>query len=109
MRTSIITFASLSFVHHAAAWGAVGHQTVALIAQSYLNDGTKAWVSNLLGEDMVDVATWADSYRYTSAGHWSAPMHFIDSQDSPPHSCGVDFERDCGDSCVVSAIANYVC
>lgn len=29
--------------------------------------------------------------------------------DSPPESCGVDFERDCPEEgCIVSAINNYV-
>lgn len=55
------------------------------------------------------VATWADTYRYTSEGSFSAPYHFIDAQDKPPGTCGVDYDRDCGDEgCVISAIANYV-
>jgi len=51
----------------------------------------------------------ADSYRYTTAGKFSAPFHYIDALDSPPSSCGVDYTRDCGTGgCVVSAINNYV-
>ncbi len=51
----------------------------------------------------------ADTYRYTSAGLYSKLYHFIDAQDSPPSSCGVDYSRDCGKGgCVVSAIKNYV-
>jgi hypothetical protein len=51
----------------------------------------------------------ADTYRYTSAGLYSRPYHFIDAQDNPPSSCGVDYSRDCGKGgCVVSAIKNYV-
>lgn len=51
----------------------------------------------------------ADTYRYTTAGTYSAPFHFIDALDSPPSSCGVEYDRDCGSSgCVVSAINNYV-
>lgn len=57
---------------------------------------------------MASVATWADSYRYTTAGSFSAPFHYIDAQDSPPDSCGVDYDRDCGTTgCVVAAIQNY--
>lgn len=51
----------------------------------------------------------ADTYRYTSAGLYSKPFHFIDAHDSPPSSCGVDYSRDCGKGgCIVSAIRNYV-
>lgn len=36
----------------------------------------------------------------------------IDAQDSPPHSCGVNYTRDCTDrgvpGCIVSAITNLV-
>ena len=57
---------------------------------------------------MANVSTWADSYRYTSAGSWSAPLHFIDANDNPPSSCSVDYSRDCGSAgCSVSAIVNY--
>lgn len=51
----------------------------------------------------------SDSYRYTTAGTFSAPYHYIDALDSPPTSCSVDYARDCGvGGCVVSAISNYV-
>ena len=44
-----------------------------------------------------------------SPNRFSAPYHFIDANDNPPSSCGVDYERDCGASgCVVGAISNYV-
>lgn len=46
--------------------------------------------------------------RYTTAGKYSAPYHFIDAEDNPPSSCSVDYNRDCGAAgCSVSAIANY--
>jgi hypothetical protein len=51
----------------------------------------------------------ADTYKYTSAGSFSKPYHFIDAQDNPPSSCNVDYSRDCGSTgCVVAAIKNYV-
>lgn len=47
--------------------------------------------------------------RSTTAGTFSAPFHYIDALDNPPHTCGVDYARDCGPAgCVVSAISNYV-
>ncbi len=51
----------------------------------------------------------ADTYRYTAAGEFSAPYHYIDAEDNPPTTCGVVYSRDCGKTgCVVAAINNYV-
>lgn len=94
------------------AWGVLGHATVAYIAQNYINSDVASWAQGVLGNTndsyLADIASWADDYRLTSAGSWSAPLHFIDAQDNPPSSCNVDYNRDCGSSgCSVSAIANY--
>ncbi|RYC65218.1 hypothetical protein CHU98_g959 [Xylaria longipes] len=94
------------------AWGAMGHETIAYIASNFVSSATKSYFQSLLGDTSADylagVASWADSYRYTTAGEFSAPFHYIDANDSPPSSCGVDFTRDCGaEGCVVSAIQNY--
>ncbi|EXJ85036.1 hypothetical protein A1O3_05711 [Capronia epimyces CBS 606.96] len=94
------------------AWGTLGHETVAWIAQSYVSETTESTVKSILGSTrsdyMANVSTWADSYRYTSSGRWSAPLHYIDANDSPPSSCSVDYSRDCGEAgCSVSAIVNY--
>lgn len=96
----------------AHAWGSLGHETVAFIAENFVSGHTKVWAQAILDDTtdgyLASVATWADSYRYTSAGRFSAPFHFIDAEDSPPSSCSVDFDRDCGNAgCSVSAIANY--
>lgn len=69
--------------------------------QALLNDSTASYLAS--------VASWADTYRYTKAGAFSEPYHFIDAKDSPPTSCSVDFDRDCkAIGCVISAITNYV-
>ncbi|XWW97676.1 hypothetical protein V2A60_005662 [Cordyceps javanica] len=96
----------------AQAWGVLGHATVAYIAQNYLTNDTASWAKEVLGDDsdsyLASIASWADQYRSTSAGKWSAPLHFIDAEDNPPSSCNVDYERDCGSKgCSISAIANY--
>ncbi|KAL8950093.1 MAG: hypothetical protein Q9222_003857 [Ikaeria aurantiellina] len=94
----------------AHAWGVVGHATVGTIADHYLTSQARSYVSSLLGAGvtMASVASWADDYRYTTAGRFSAPFHYIDAEDSPPSSCGVDLSRDCGaGGCIVSAITNY--
>lgn len=96
----------------ANAWGTLGHETVAWIAQSYVSSTTKEAIQTILDSTatdyMANVSTWADSFRYTDGAGWSAPLHYIDANDNPPESCSVDFNRDCGDAgCSVSAIVNY--
>ncbi|OTB08149.1 hypothetical protein M426DRAFT_52512 [Hypoxylon sp. CI-4A] len=94
------------------AWGAMGHETVAYIASNYVSSATKSYFQDLLGDTSADylagVAAWADSYRYTTAGKFSSAFHYIDANDDPPSSCGVDLDRDCGDEgCIVRALQNY--
>ena len=86
---------------------------VAYIATSIVSPSTKTYLQYLLKNDtdsyLANVATWADSFRYTAGGKFSAPFHFIDAEDDPPRSCGVKYERDCGkEGCIVGALANYV-
>ena len=94
------------------AWGALGHETIAYIASSYVTDTTRSTLQSILSDTsdsyLANVSTWADSYRYTTAGAWSKPLHFIDAHDSPPDACNVNYGRDCGTGgCVVSAVVNY--
>ena len=104
----------LAIARGVSGWGALGHETVAYIAQDFVSSTTKTYVQNILGDTstsyMANAATWADSYRSTSAGSWSADLHFVDANDSPPSSCNVNYSRDCsGNKCVIGAISNYVC
>ncbi|KAK8051998.1 hypothetical protein PG993_003383 [Apiospora rasikravindrae] len=94
------------------AWGAMGHETVAYVATDFVAAGTRDYFQDLLADTSADylaaVASWADPYGHTEAGKFSSGFHYIDAQDSPPSSCGVDLARDCGEGgCIVSAIANY--
>ena len=59
----------------ANAWGTLGHATVAAIANHYLTASAKTYVASILGNGvtMASVASWADDYRYTTAGKFSAP------------------------------------
>ena len=63
----------------AYAWGTLGHATVAAIADHYLTSTGKTWVYGILGSgvSMPSVASWADNYRYTTAGRFSAPYQFV--------------------------------
>ena len=76
MRTSIAI--PILVASGAQAWGTVGHATVATIANNYLTDQTKSWVSGILGSGvtMASVASWADTFRYTKAGRFSAPFQY---------------------------------
>ncbi|KAL3427265.1 Nuclease S1-like protein 2 [Phlyctema vagabunda] len=110
MRVLVALLALLT--SHAAAWGSLGHTTVAYLASSLVSPHTEVFFQALLNNDtdayLARVATWADSYRYTASGRWSAALHYIDAEDDPPRSCSVLFDRDCGErGCVVSAVGNY--
>ncbi|TQS33460.1 hypothetical protein Golomagni_06195, partial [Golovinomyces magnicellulatus] len=108
-KSALVSLAALQGAH---AWGKLGHATVAYVAQNYVTSETAQWAQGLLGDTsdsyLASIASWADDYRTTTAGKWSAPLHFIDAQDDPPNSCNVDYKRDCGNSgCSISAIGNY--
>ena len=131
MHCSALSLGLVSLAPTASAWGNLGHETIAYVATDFVSSKTKTWAQKILGDSSTDylanVATsvqvsknqehsrlmnfrWADTYKYTSAGSFSEPFHFIDANDSPPETCNVDYDRDCADTnCVVSAIVNYVC
>lgn len=101
---------SCLFSSGAHAWGTLGHAAIAAVADHYLTPAAKTYVSNILGKDvsMPSVASWADTFRYTTAGRFSAPFHYIDAEDAPPSACSVSLSRDCGSGgCIVTAITNY--
>ncbi|KAF4416302.1 putative nuclease S1 precursor [Fusarium austroafricanum] len=108
-KSLLLGFGAIRAAH---AWGILGHATVAYIAQHFLDDEVASWAQGVLGDTsdsyLANVASWADTYRTTAAGKWSAPLHFIDAEDSPPTNCNVDYDRDCGSSgCSIFAVANY--
>ncbi|EPE09384.1 s1 p1 nuclease [Ophiostoma piceae UAMH 11346] len=112
MHSSSSVLVGLACLQGAHAWGALGHATVAYVAQNFVDAEVKTWAQGVLGDTstsyLANIASWADTYRTTTAGKWSAPLHFIDAEDNPPSSCSVDYDRDCGSSgCSISAIANY--
>jgi len=93
-------------------WGTLGHQTVAYVASNFVQPTTREFFQNIINDDtdsyLAIVATWADSFRYTAAGRFSAPFHFIDAEDDPPLICSVKYDRDCSaKGCIIGAINNY--
>ncbi|KAI2464525.1 nuclease S1 precursor [Annulohypoxylon bovei var. microspora] len=112
VRFTTLALSTAAALPGAMAWGAMGHETVAYIASNYVSSATKSYFQGLLGDTsanyLASVAAWADSYRYTTAGKFSAPYHYIDANDNPPSTCGVSMDRDCGtEGCVVRALQNY--
>jgi hypothetical protein len=86
----------------AFAWGAEGHEIVALIAARQLSPAARAQVAHLLGSPtmMVHDASWADEIRdrRPETGSW----HYV---DIPLRASGYDGRRDCPQrDCVVARI-----
>ncbi|KAF8581879.1 nuclease Le1 [Ramaria rubella] len=96
-----------------AAWGELGHETVGCFlapqALKFVQTSLKADYNSSLGP----AAPWADTVREEKAYKWSAPLHFVDAEDSPLQGqCSVSESRDCGNGeCIrtlcLTAIANY--
>jgi hypothetical protein len=63
----------------ARAWGPVGHETVAYIAEDNLTATAKEKILAILepGDDLASVANWADKVRMFGRPE-TAPWHFID-------------------------------
>jgi S1/P1 Nuclease len=90
----------------ALAWGAEGHEIVALIALRELTPAARAQVAHLLGGAamLVHDSNWADEIRdqRRSTGAW----HYV---DIPLQAPGYDPHRDCPNrDCVVAQIENDV-
>lgn len=123
---------SVIMVH---GWGRIGHQVVAEVAWSLLDNATQQIIQDTLqGEPTIDsicskpcspltfVADWADTARHSQPFRWSESLHFIDIlNDQLPSKCNNTLQkkdwdpicsfvpsRDCPDQfCVYGAIVNY--
>jgi hypothetical protein len=88
----------------AFAWGAEGHEIVALVAAQELTPAARAQVANLLGSEsmLVHESNWADEIRDQRPD--TGPWHYV---DIPLRATGYDPRRDCpGRDCVVARIEN---
>jgi hypothetical protein len=76
--------------HSALAWGYEGHKVVAAIARAGLTPTARAEVDALLAADadtlaphnMLDAATWADTYR--NSHRETSQWHFVDIELAKP-------------------------
>jgi len=104
----IFTLTVCFFAHSALwAWGAVGHKTIAFIAQDRLTPAAWRGIHEFLGptQNLVSVCTWADTIAHVRPE--TAPWHYIQvyvreeqnrydlSDVCRDHQCVVDqIERD---------------
>lgn len=82
----LLAVLALLIPQQAAAWGPVGHSTVALIARSYLTPKAQARIEEILAADpdkrtgptMAERANWADAWRVDHAHTYN--WHFVDTE-----------------------------
>lgn len=61
-----------------ASWGAVGHQTVARIAENHLSPEAQLAVKDLLGnETLPGISSWADQIKSDPVYSATGPYHFV--------------------------------
>jgi hypothetical protein len=103
------------------AWGCVGHETVALIAEAHLSPHARSMANQILEKSPIDPAlerycrqqgldamayasTWADDYRqkHPETGDW----HFIDIPRGAPRG---NLEKYCpSDGCITTALKQQI-
>lgn len=65
-----------------------------MVAQNYLSPKASASVVSIFKSEpsytgsLAPAATWADAVKYKTGYGWSKGLHFADTNDSPPSSCG---------------------
>lgn len=102
----------LSLTSPVLGWGSLGHRTTVAHALHYIPQGDPAQFllqTLLKSQDPTTAALFPDRIRYIPHFAYTAPWHYIDALDNPPHSCGINFTRDClpESGCVVTAIVNH--
>lgn len=93
----------------AFAWDDTGHAAVGVLAVEQTAPATQLTLEDLLGshrpDDIAEACNWADGYRGTPEGEWSAPLHYVNIDPASNH---YRRRRDCPDgACVVEAVARY--
>lgn len=110
----LFLFPLLLLLPSAHAWGAVGHEIVATIAQMHLHPSVFNHICPILNMSatnchLAPIAAWADRVRFNK--RWSAPMHYVGAlDDHPSQSCLFPGERGWAGReriNVFGAVANY--
>ncbi|KAK5937863.1 hypothetical protein PMZ80_009992 [Knufia obscura] len=99
-------------LHLVASWGSLGHRTTVALSLLHIPQTHPAHtlLSSLLhNQDPTTAGLFPDKIRYIPSFAYTAPWHYIDALDNPPHQCSINFTRDClpSEGCVVTAIANH--
>jgi S1/P1 Nuclease len=120
---------SLTQPRQALAWGDEGHEVVALVAQSFLDQDVRRKVTALLAadpdtltaHDIASAATWADKYRDANVNGSrlkTRQWHFVDIEikspdltqacfNFPPLPSGSLASNGPADDCVVDKIEEF--
>ncbi len=78
LRKSIALLALLCAPFSLLAWGAVGHQAVARIAENHLSATAKRGVARILGHETLALAsTWPDEVRSDPQYSYTGPWHYL--------------------------------
>ncbi|CAF0816595.1 unnamed protein product [Adineta ricciae] len=105
-----------SNILHVIAWGSIGHNLVARLAQSQLNSTTNNWIQHYIASDLRGdlgrIASWPDLILYPDTNPfdyvhwlWSRDLHYI---NIPAWNCSYIPSRDCvNDRCIEGALKNY--
>jgi len=103
----IVTLAALLIMPSSAfAWGAKGHQIVALIAEAHLDASTREKIKAMLpkNDTLAKASIWPDEVR--KALPQMNPLHYV---DIPRGATTYDRERDCPQrNCIVEAVTWYL-
>ncbi|MBE9598219.1 S1/P1 nuclease [Pedobacter sp. MC2016-24] len=78
MKKNIIICLLFPVIVLLASWGAVGHQTVARIAENHLSTEAQLAVRDLLGnETLAGISSWADQIKSDPDYSHTGPYHFV--------------------------------
>ncbi|KAF8122839.1 phospholipase C/P1 nuclease domain-containing protein [Boletus edulis] len=79
---------AVALIPHTYAWGTVGHEVVATIAQMHLHPSVMPKLCAILDYDgechLAPVAAWADRIRRVAKYRWTGPLHYINAVDDYP-------------------------
>jgi hypothetical protein len=79
LSTALVAF---TFSCEVMAWGKIGHEAIALLAEEGLSATAKIKIKEILGsEDMLAASLWPDKMRYTPAWKHTKGYHFTQVPD----------------------------
>lgn len=79
----VVALAALALPHRAAAWGPIGHRTIAQVAENHLTPRAKREIAKLIGPaTLPEVAYWADEIRYLPEWKKADSWHYISIDDT---------------------------